>query len=66
LPAQLARKLNVPDKHQARMIIDSAIRNCLIELSELPDRITQEHYKDFIETENGKKTPKSSPKRKAA
>jgi hypothetical protein len=58
LPTQLVRKLDVPDKPRARMIIDASIRECLTELSELPDRVTREQYEDFVaETENGEKRP---------
>ena len=44
LPPLLARRLDVPDKHQARMIIDSAIREVLTELAELPNVITRGQY----------------------
>ena len=57
LPTQLARKLDVPDRHVAKLIIDERIRECLVELSELPDRVTQTQYENFVaeQTENGKK-----------
>jgi phage terminase Nu1 subunit (DNA packaging protein) len=65
LPAQLARRLEVPDKHQARMIIDSAIREALTELAELPDVITREQYEDFVE-ENDEKQSSEPRGRKAS
>ena len=56
MPALLARRLDVPDKHQARMVIDSAIREVLTELAELPNVITRGQYEAF-EAKNGEKRP---------
>ena len=57
LPARLSRELDVPDRRAAKRIIDERIRECLVELSELPDRVTQTQYENFVaeQTENGKK-----------
>jgi hypothetical protein len=68
LPTLLVRKLQVPDAHQARMIIDADIRELLTELSKLPEVITQRQFEDFIEAENaenGEKTGNARPKRKS-
>jgi hypothetical protein len=66
LPAQLARQLDVPDRHAAKLIIDERIRECLVELSELPDRVTQTQYENFVaeQTENGEKQPSKPQARK--
>jgi hypothetical protein len=61
LPAPLARKIEGKTQHEARMIIDSAIREALTELAELPNVITRGEYEAF-DSENGEKQPE---KRKA-
>jgi hypothetical protein len=44
--------------HEMKMIIDGQVRECLTELSTLPDRITREQYADF-EAKNGEKAPRT-------
>ena len=53
LPTSLPRKLVGKTEHEMRMILDGAIRECLTELSTLPDRVTQAEYDAF----NGEKKP---------
>jgi hypothetical protein len=68
LPARLSRELDVPDRRAAKRIIDERIRECLVELSELPNTVTQTQYENFVaeQTENGKKQPSEPPRRKTS
>ncbi len=56
MPSVLARKINTPDRHATRMLIDSEIRAALTELAELPNVITRGQY-EVPEAENGEKRP---------
>jgi hypothetical protein len=51
LAGSLPRKLSGKSQHEMKMIIDASIRECLTELSELPQRITRERFEDFVESE---------------
>ena len=62
----LPRKLVNKSEHEMRMIIDAQVRECLTELSEFPERITQKQLDYFNETsKNGKKQPakRKTPRR---
>jgi hypothetical protein len=50
----LPRKLVGKTEHEMRMIIDAQVRECLTELSELPERVTQKQL-DYFNEGNGKK-----------
>ena len=68
LPARLSRELDVPDRHAAKMIIDEWVRECLVELSELPNKVTQTQYENFVaeQTENGEKQSSKPRGRKSS
>src|SRR5262245_12478490 len=57
LAGSLPRKLVGKTAHEIKLILDAAIRECLTELAELPNRITQEEFEDFVE--NGGSEPKA-------
>jgi hypothetical protein len=63
LPARLSRELDVPDRHAAKLIIDEWIRECLVELSALPDKVTQTQYENFVaeQTEKRRKAVFGAP-----
>jgi hypothetical protein len=58
LASSLPRKLVGKAPHEMKMIIDGQVRECLTELSALPDRVTREEYEAF-ESENGEKRTKA-------
>ena len=60
MPAAIARKLDVPDRHKAKLIIDSAVREVLTELAELPDAVMQKQYEDFVGNGGGPEAGKTS------
>jgi hypothetical protein len=49
LAGSLPRKLAGKSQHEMKLIIDASIRECLTELSKLPERVTQEEYNYFKE-----------------
>jgi hypothetical protein len=51
LARSLPRQLEGKTAHQMKMVIDGAVRECLTELSELPNVITREGYERFVESE---------------
>jgi hypothetical protein len=51
LAGVLPRKLVGKSQHEMKMIVDSAVRECLTEMSELPNVITREGYARYIESE---------------
>jgi hypothetical protein len=70
LPTLVARRLEVPDRerHAAKLVVDSTIREVLTELAALPSVITREQWEAFeAETpENAEKQSKQPPRRKAS
>jgi hypothetical protein len=66
LATSLPRKLAGKSPHEMKMILDRQIRECLTELSELPDRITREQWEDFVEAEKAENGEKQPAKRKTS
>jgi phage terminase Nu1 subunit (DNA packaging protein) len=52
LPTPLSRRLvGGKTQHEMRMIIGAAVRECLEDLADFPNKVTEKQWSDFIEAE---------------